>query len=292
MPRKTLLLALLTGLLGGLLGTWLLSSQSSSNTSPKKETAFERVLRTKTLRCAYFTWQPYFMKDPTTGEYSGLNYEEIAQAAKILGLKLEITEEVPFSEFATNLANGRNDTICGTLWPSGSRAKVFDFTVATDYLGAYAVVREGDTRFDGNLDKLNSPDYTLAAMEGDYSQDIVNEDFPKAKQYSNPQDTDGTQLLMALLTKKADAVFLDAFLIHEFEKKNPGKIRKVGGVEPVRIFGDSFVVAKGETGLRDMLNAAINQMNQSGFLRQTLDKYLGEYKGEYYYPAQPYEKSK
>jgi ABC-type amino acid transport substrate-binding protein len=271
---------------------WHLKPQSGGAVvaATSDQPAYERVMKTRTLRCAYFVWNPFFIKDPTTGAYSGINYDEVVQVAKILNLKLEITEEVPTSQYIDHLKSGRSDTFCVPIWPSGSLAGGLDFSMPVDYLGVYAMVRADDHRFDGDLGKLNSADVTVATQEAGYSQDIARETFPKAKQYAVSQDTDGSQLLLAVGSHKADVAFVDTFLMHAFSKSNPGMVKPLAGVKPVRILGDSFAVAKGETKLRDMLNVALTQMNQSGFFHDVLDKWLGEYKGEYYYPAQPYEK--
>jgi len=251
--------------------------------------AFERVMKTRTIRCAYAVWTPYISVDPNTKRLSGITYDIFQQAGRILGLKIEWAEEVPFSQVADSLNNGRNDVMCQTMWPSGNRAGSFDFTMAIVYTGAYAYVRADDARFDGDLAKINDPSMTVAVIDNDFTQAIPNEDFPKARQYSLAMDGDGAQLLLAVTTKKADVAFVDPFFAAEFMSNNPGTLKAVAGVPVVRVFGSSYAVAKGETKLRDMLNVAMQQMNQSGFIRATLDKYLGEHKGMYFYPAKPYE---
>jgi len=266
-----------------------LMPQAHVAASASEQPAFDRVTSTRTLHCGYFIWAPYLMLDPNTKKMTGFAYEIFEQVGKVLGVKVEWTEEVPMSQLADNLKTGRNDVICNTVWPSGNRAASLDFAQPIDYIGAYAFVRADDSRFDGDLSKLNDPNVTASVIEGDYTKAIADEDFPNAKQYSLAMDSDGAQLLLAVTTKKADVAFVDPFLAFDFAKNNPGTIKRVPGVTAARVFGDSYVVAKGETRLRDMLNVALQQLNQSGFIRQTLDKYLGEHKGLYFYPAKPYE---
>jgi ABC-type amino acid transport substrate-binding protein len=55
------------------------------------------------------------------------------------------------------------------------------------------------------------------------------------------------------------------------------------------VFGERMAVAKGEVKLRDMLNVALQQMQQSGFIRATLDKYLADHKGQFFYATKPWE---
>jgi len=55
----------------------------------EKESAFDRVMRTKTLRCGYTIYPPFFSKDPNTGEFSGLFHDFTEQIGKELGIKIE-----------------------------------------------------------------------------------------------------------------------------------------------------------------------------------------------------------
>ena len=49
----------------------IVSKSTSGEKSNRKETAYERMTRTNTLRCGYNLWEPWVMKDPTTGVMSG-----------------------------------------------------------------------------------------------------------------------------------------------------------------------------------------------------------------------------
>jgi len=90
-----------------------------------KETAYERVMRTKTLRCAYSVWRPFFSKDPNTGEISGVVPELFDKAAQDLGLKIEYTEEVNpaqmFEGFSTNRYDCHLRPCCCNFQPGRRR---------------------------------------------------------------------------------------------------------------------------------------------------------------------------
>lgn len=253
------------------------------------EPAFERVMKTHTIRCAYNKGRPYPVIEASSASETGIAYDVIEEMGRILGLTIEWQEEVPPSKMTGTLVSGESDVMCTPLWPSGNRSGALDFTVPIDFIGAYAYERVDETRFDGDLKKIDDPNVTVAVIEGDYSQAIANEDYASAKQLTLPPDSGGTQLLLAVANKKADIAFADPFLALEFSKSDPGKIKPVPYVGAVHMYGDVFAVAKGETKLRDMLNLALRQMNQNGFIRTTLDKYLGDYKGQYFYPAKPWE---
>jgi ABC-type amino acid transport substrate-binding protein len=150
-------------------------------------------------------------------------------------------------------------------------------------------VRAGDARFDGKLDKINDTHVTISVIEGAASKDIADQDFPQAAQYAVTEEIDINHLLLGATTKKADVAFADPFTAGDFMKNNPGVLKQVASVPSMRVFGESFAVAKGEDKLRDMLNVALEQMQQSGFTRATLDKYLSDHKGEYFYVGKKWE---
>jgi ABC-type amino acid transport substrate-binding protein len=61
-----------------------------------KESAFDRILRTQTIRCGYVVYPPSIIKDPNTGRLSGIFYDITEKMGERLNLKIEWTEEVVF----------------------------------------------------------------------------------------------------------------------------------------------------------------------------------------------------
>ena len=145
--------------------------------------AFDRVMKTRTLRCAYSTLPGYFMKtDPEHNITRGLVRDIVEQMGRILNLKIEWAEELSPAQAADNLAAGREDAMCFPLWPSGTQASKFDYTAPLDYMPIYAHVRADDTRFDGDLSKLNDKAMIIPVIPGGAGKIIADEDFPAAAQ--------------------------------------------------------------------------------------------------------------
>src|ERR1700722_20209029 len=59
-----------------------------------KESAYDRVMRTQTIRCGYVLRTPLLVKDPNTAQLSGLFYEYVENLGKALHLKIEWSEEM------------------------------------------------------------------------------------------------------------------------------------------------------------------------------------------------------
>lgn len=213
------------------------------------------------------------MKDPNTGELSGINYDQINAIAKALGVKIEWTVETSLDQIPSVLSTQKADMLCPTLWASSNRAWDLDFSTPLQYTPLYSMVRADDTRFDGNLSKLNDPNITIVFIDGDSPQAVANAKFPKAKQLALPNTSDGTHNLLSVMTGKADVTFVDRYILDEFSKNNPGKIRAIKDVSHVQIFGETLAVAKGETKLRDMLNVAIFEIQNNGQMDAILEKW-------------------
>lgn len=253
-----------------------------------EQPAFAHVMASHTIRCAYMAGGPALTINPNNNNKSGIAYDVFEQVGRMLGLQVVWLDEVPPARIAGALASGKYDALCMTLWPTGDRAAGLDFTVPLDYVGVSAYARADDARFDGNLAKINDPEITIAVSDDSYGQAVANEDFARARQYNVLEEGGAAAVFLAVTRQKADVVFADPFAAGDFMKNNPGTIKQVSA-PPVRMFGGSYAVAKGETKLRDMLNVALEQLNQNGFTRAALDKYMGDHKGQYLYPAKPWE---
>ena len=145
-------------------GMFLLNSQAFA-----ADTALKRVVESGTLRCGYATSPPVLVKDPNTGKLSGSDVEIIEAIGKKLDVKIEWAEEVGWGNFIEGLRANRYDMMCGSLWPDAARIKFMSLTrpVYFDQMLAYA--RMDDSRFDGDLNKINSQEVKIAVVDGDAS---------------------------------------------------------------------------------------------------------------------------
>lgn len=266
-------LALVVSLLA-LAGVYLRPAIHAGNTAAKKETAFERVMRTRTLRCAYAMWPPHFMIDSKTGEKQGINYELWEAIGKVANLKIEWVEEVGYGSFPDNLNSGKEDAFCSGSWMSVPRGQKVEYTAPSEYTPLYAYVREGDTRFDHNIGALNDQQYTISTVDGSTMAAVADKSFPKAKKHALPGLADDSPVILAVAEGKADATFMEDMIIGSYNKNNPDKkLRRVITDNPVRTFGASFSVAKGEWQLRDMINVALAELQGDGTIDRIISKY-------------------
>lgn len=226
--------------------------------------AFDRVMKTGVLRCGYGIWAPGFTKDPHTGKPGGIFYDYLEAIGKHTGLKIEWAEEIGWAEYPESLNIGRVDAMCFGAWPRATLARRVMFTRPTYFLPVYAYVREGDTRFDNDATKINSPNIQISTVDAELSSELAASLFPKAKTLSMPQLTEASMLLVNVEMGKADVTFTDAWTGAAFMRANPGKVRRVPLDHPLRMFGHTIPVAQGEVSLLSLLNTATDQIISSG----------------------------
>ncbi|MBI3440438.1 MAG: amino acid ABC transporter substrate-binding protein [Proteobacteria bacterium] len=258
-----------------------------------KESVFERVMRTNTLRCGYFDWQPNYWVDSKTGKPQGVFFDVMQEISRIANLKIEWTQEVQFAHLITDLQEGRVDAVCTGIWANATRARQILFSQPVFYVRINTYVKPDDKRFEADLSVLNTPDKKIGVMDGEMAMDIKNTDFPRAQAVSVPQLAGtGSELLMLVSTGKADATFTDAASGYAFMKANPGTIRAVASEIPVRTIPNVIAVNGSELRLKQFLDDTLQQLQNSGVIEKILKRYDGQFPDALLRPARTYEVKK
>ena len=261
-------------LLPVILGLMLVTTSSQGVAA---EAAYDRVVASGTIRCAYGVSAPVMVKDPNTGAVSGLDVDIWTEIGKELGLKIEWTEEAGWGNFIEGLKTGRYDAFCTELWPDPARSKFLSLTDPVIFTFSDAYVRADDMRFDGDLTKINDPSIKIPAIEGDVSVSMAQNGFPKATIEYLPQTASLGEMFQSVISKKSDVLFIDQSMIAALDKNNQGAIRKVANVPHVFTFASYYGVLAGEYQLRDMVNVALRTMKNDGRLEKLAKKYSGSY---------------
>jgi len=260
------------------------ASVGSRSTGP---TAYERVIQSKTLRVAYISYPPSFVKDANTGVYSGIMNDVLQEVAKNLGLTVEYVEETAWGSMLEEVRTGRVDLVCTGLWPTSRRGILADFTEPVYFSPVKAYVKAGNTAFDGNLSAVNARSVKIATIDGEMTSIIAAADYPQATAEAHPQTTDIAQMLLEVANGKAAVTFVEPAVAHGFMQRNPGAVAEVRGVAAVRVFPNVMMVAKGETNLLSMLNTALGEAANTGIIDRIVARYEGA-PGLFYRRQLPY----
>lgn len=247
-------------------------SQGAVRRSAGEISVYARVMERGTIRCGYGIYNPGCMKDPNTGKLSGIGVDTLELAAKNLGLKVEWTEEVGWGTMIEGLQTNRYDMIVTPVWATSDRARIIDFSKPLFFSPVFAYVKAGDKRFSaGKLEDWNSPQYSIASIDGATAEIIAQEDLPKVKRVSLPQLSDFSQLLLTVSTGKADMTFTEPADAAAFMKSNPGSIEKIGAA--VRVFPNCWIFKRGQMEFRNMINTALDQLINSGAVDRIISRY-------------------
>lgn len=264
--------------------------QSATPKNQQVQTAYDRVIQTGTIRLGYVPYPPGLIKDPNTKKITGIFAEVLEEAAHNLDLKVEWTEEVGWGTMVEGLKANRYDMIGSPVWPLSQRAKLADFTVPVYYGGLAAYVKADDHRFDGNVALLNDPSVKIATIDGEVTDNIARYDFPKAQRVSQPQSTEIASLLKTVTSGRADVTFVEPFVALEFVKNNPNSLREPVPGRALCLYPNTYMLYRDQGHFKSMLDNAIMELVNNGFVDRVLDKYEPA-KGAFYRRALPYRTS-
>ena len=245
----------------------------SRETSAQKESVYERVMRTGTIRCGYGVWPPYIVKSPGNGELSGIFYDYMEKLGRRLSLDIKWTEEMGWGEFPAALNAGRIDVFCSPAWRSGGRARMVDFVRPVTVQPSIVIVKAGDTRFDNNLAALDKPGVTFVHIEGGAEAQLAKIYFPDARMTDLQQISQPSEVFLNITTGKADATVSNLSTYADFAEEHQDKVRKVQGIPPLQLASESITVARGEYKLRRMLEIGTDELLRIGAIDKIIQKY-------------------
>lgn len=252
------------------------------------ESSFERVMRTKTLRCGYASYTPIIKIDPNTRELSGLFYDITNLIGEQAGLKVEWAEEVGYGVIPQSLKAHRIDMFGGSVFPNVPRAQVSNFSTAAFFSTNWAYVRPNDTRFDNDLSVANQPNIKIAAADGDYIDAIAQADFPLAGRYVISELADSSEHLLAVVNGKADLTFMETNFANQFLRENPGSLKRIKMSKPLRVTGHTLMFDNDDWRMKLMLDTAFTELQDANVISKLVEKHTGR-PDTYLPPALPYQ---
>ena len=246
---------------------------SSLSQSAKQETANERVIRTKTLRCGYIPYSYFFKLDPNTRQMSGVMYDVTNELGRLLELKIEWAEELTWATVVTSVESGRVDMLCSGMWTDTQNGRFIAYTDPIFYNGISIYGRADETRFT-KIDDLNQPGVRVITRDGGTSGIIARQDFPKATLLSLPSGISDGELLEQINTNKADIMFYGDDYLVSYMADNPGKIKNLFPGKHMRVYAAGLgAIPQADIKLRTMINNAITELKGGYFIDKTLERH-------------------
>ncbi|MFA6279979.1 MAG: transporter substrate-binding domain-containing protein [Bdellovibrionales bacterium] len=241
-----------------------------------QETAYDRVLHTKTLRCGYADWPPHgLVKDPNTGKISGVMYDILEEIGRRLSLKIDWSENTGWSNIVSSLQSKRIDVFCAGLWVNAERGRSLTYSMPLFFNASFPFVRIDDHRFDKDIKRADSSDIRFSSIEGELSDATARLHFPKAQKIPVSQMLQASEALNNIAVNKADIIILDYSMGKGFIDSNPSTLRKLGD-KPFQVFQNSLGFDIHENTLRDMINNALNEMHNQGVIANIVAKHSND----------------
>jgi ABC-type amino acid transport substrate-binding protein len=259
----------------------------SANTA-QAQSVYNKVMTSGVITACYVEYPPAIIKDPNTGKLSGIFYDALNKAAANMGLTVNWTVEVGWADLIPSLNAGKCDIVGSPAWGNSTRGKSSEFSVPLYYSAINAYVRTSDNRFNGNPLLANNSQYTVMDEDGETSQVIVGQMFPNAKTVTLPQTDDVSEMLLDVTSNKADMAFLEASIANQFLKTHPGTLKNVSASTPVTVYGNVYLVKKGEFEFKTAIDNAMNELLGNGYITQLINQYGKDYPGGFYNVAPPY----
>jgi ABC-type amino acid transport substrate-binding protein len=260
---------------------------SQTATAAEQESAYDRILRTGEIRCPYLQWPPYIMKDLNTGKVTGIFSDYMDALGTALDLKIIWTQELNFSTYLQDINAGRIDIECTGGWPTAGRGKYGSYTTPIFYIPLVPFVRVEEARFQDVKD-INTNTIKVATIDGENSQFIRQNRFPKTQEVSLVQNSTPSDLFLQITTGKADVTFTDLYSGYLFMDNNPDSIKPIFLDQPVKLIPQNLTLPMGDTKLKDMINTATEELWLDGTIDKILDQYE-KYPDSFYRRAKPYQ---
>lgn len=183
-----------------------------------------------------------------------------------MGVELEIVP-MDFDGVLSELATGNVDLGLAGLSPDPARADAMDFSDIY-YMGGQSLVTVAD-KADSikSFDDVNKPEMSVGAQIGSIQMDLANENTPNADIIALPKVTD---LVSELIGGKMDAAFIETAVAESYKTNYP-ELTLVLDV-PYDVEGSAVGIKKGNTALKDAVNAAIAAAIEDG----SMDKFVAE----------------
>jgi polar amino acid transport system substrate-binding protein len=183
--------------LGSVLGAAAIGAAAATDTAAAQtgtESTFDRIRRTGALRIAALPGEmPFFRKDLTTGEWSGVAIDMAKSIASALGAKLEYVEST-YGNSVLDLQSNKID-LAFALNPTPQRALAIGFTRAY-YLHPFGyVARRGFAA--RTWEDLNKPEIRVVSLIGSLSDVLLARYAPRAQVIGAKAGDDAILLMQA-----------------------------------------------------------------------------------------------
>lgn len=209
--------------------------------------------------------EPGYIKDPSTGAWSGFYVDFLTDVAKELGVKVTPVETT-WGNLAADFQANKIDVAIGVN-PNPKRGLVVDYLWEPIFTDAWAVLSPKGKPV-ATWAELNSPDKTVVVQKGSTMQIVAEAILPKAKL---TVVEDRNLAIMELQAGRCDAMIQSVFDVLQIAKQVGGE---VSVPEPMLRNPATLAVARkpGNAGFINFLTNWVEQQRSLGLAQGRLAK--------------------
>lgn len=237
---------------------------------------FSRISKDKEFRIGYVVSPPSIIKDPASGELSGLFVDAAREIADLMKVK-PVFVETTWANFASALQAGQFDMSIAATFATIPRAMAVSFTKPINFLSFSGVAQAGQAKYKTIAD-LNKEGLRVAVVQGSAGHEFVRENLKNAKiialSTANLQ-----QPFLEVSAKRADIAIQDESQVRRYVPSHP-EVEVLFAGQTFNTLPIAWSVRLEDTRLLSFMNTAIDFMLMSGRWDIIADKYstVGRYK--------------
>ena len=267
----------------------LVMGTSAANVQARE---LEEIIRSKKINLGYVNYPPLMIRDPRTGQLSGVFIEALNKVFTEINIK-PVWVEQTWATFAASLQSGQIDVFIGASFATPQRSLALAFTQPFAFMGNGVVVRKKDAegRFKDfkDLHDFDKPGLTIVSPLGGAPHDYLKANFKHAKIVAVESTHQSTGSL-EVLSGRADASYWDSFVSARDVAKNPNELIDLFAENPLNVSPISWSIRQNQPNLLAFLNTVLQYMETNGTWRAFEIKYKSEL-GGYFHLKRAYEPS-
>ncbi len=232
--------------------------------------SLDEIMSSKKMRIGIILVDQMVMRDPNSGELSGVWIDGIRRLFDTFNLEPEFVE-TKWATFVGGLQADQFDVfISGFMTPQ--RALALEYTRPVVFLGHSASTLTKNAGKYKTLADLNSPEVTIATVLGGSGHQFAKQHLPNAK--IKPLDTgDLTASGMEVLSGRATIAMDNAFSIGRFVRMNADRMVDLFKDDPFNVLPVSWAIRPGNPRLLTFLNNMLDYMDTNGVWQSVAAEY-------------------
>lgn len=246
-------------------------TRSPTEVRKDESSTLQRVTASRTLRVGYEGYPPYTIKNPATGQLTGLSVDLAEYIAREAGWKVQWVQTSPDTKIP-DLQAGRFDVMTEPIFQTIPRAMQVTFTRPYAYFGdAAGIVRKGDRRFKA-VDDLNKAGVTIVVRQGYTDQTFAADNLPAATLRALKVD-DASQLFLEVIAGKADVALADVEQAKAFASAHSTQVDLRFSDPAPAYIPAGLMLKQGDFVFYNFLNAALDYAESNAVLARLNRKY-------------------